>query len=112
VGRISRLLLKQHETEETHKTVGRDSRSLGLESKVVFLKYRTLVLSDKNSVTSGAVPPRMLSVLTGGLRYYDERADSNIRCSSDKIMTVYKGILLLLEDPLTNSAWHGSNYFS
>jgi hypothetical protein len=55
--------LKLHETEETHETVGRDSRSLGRESKVIFLKYRALVSSDKNSVTSGALPPRMLSVL-------------------------------------------------
>jgi len=81
--------LKLHETEETLKTVGRDSRSLGRESKVIFLKYRAFVLSDKNSISSGAVPPRMLWFLTGGLRYYDERADRNIRCSSDKIMTVY-----------------------
>ena len=80
--------MKLHEIEETHETVGRDSRSLGRESKVVFLKYRALVLSDKNSVTSGALLPRMLSVLTGGLRCYDERADSYIRCSSEKIMTV------------------------
>jgi len=27
-------------------------------------------------------------------------------------MTVYKGILLLQEDPLTISAWYGNNYFS
>jgi hypothetical protein len=104
--------LKLLETEETYENVGRESRSLGRESNVIFLKYRALVLSDKNSVTSDAIQQRILSVLTGGLRYYDKRADSIIQCWSDKIMTVYMGILLLLEGPLMISAWHGTNYLS